>query len=49
MKRVIIFKMTDGSMWNLPSDMYTISGNSITWDTTHPTMALFNGLECFAS
>lgn len=49
MKRAIIFKMTDGSIWNLPSDMYTISGNSITWDMTHPTMALFNGLECFAS
>ena len=49
MKRAIIFKMTDGSMWNLPSDMYTISGNSITWDMTHPTMVLLKGLECFAS
>lgn len=49
MKRAIIFKMTDGSVWNLPSDMYTISGNSITWDMTHPTMVLLKGLECFAS
>ena len=33
---------------NLPSDMYTISGTTITWDMSHPLMILLQGkpFEC---
>lgn len=32
--------------FNLPSDMYSISGTTITWDMSHPLMALLQGKEC---
>lgn len=35
--------------FKLPSDMYTISGTTITWDLTHPLMVLLDGVLCYTS
>jgi hypothetical protein len=32
---------------DLPSNMYTISGNTVTWDIDHPVYKLLEGQECF--
>lgn len=32
--------------FDLPADMYTISGTTITWDMSHPLMVLLQGVEC---
>lgn len=44
-----VIELQDGSMvfpvsnFSLPSDLYTISGNQITWNTTHQTYAALYG------
>jgi len=32
--------------FNLPADMYSISGTTITWDMSHPLMVLLQGKQC---
>lgn len=46
--RSIIVKFTNDYIADLPSDMYSISGNLITWNTAHPIYRLMNGFNVFA-
>lgn len=44
--RGIILRFSDNRLWDLPSDLYTINGTTITWTTSHPLMILLSGCEC---
>ena len=44
--RAIVIKFLAEYEADLPSDMYTISGNSVTWNTSHPVFTLLYGEEC---
>lgn len=48
-KRAIIISFTDGRQFDLPADLYTISGNSITWNMNHALMPLLQGAYCYIS
>ncbi len=45
-KRGIILRFNDDRLWDIPSDLYTINGNNITWNKSHPLMVLLDGCEC---
>ena len=44
--RAIVCKFVASYEADLPSDMYTISGRTITWNTTHPIYVLLYGKIC---
>ena len=46
--RAIVIKFLAKYEADLPSDMYTISGNTVTWNTSHPVFTLLYGEECLA-
>ena len=46
--RAIIVHFKEDYVADLPSDMYSISDNIITWNVTHPIYRLLNGFEVFA-
>ena len=45
-KRGIILRFNDDRLWDIPSDLYTINDNNITWNKSHPLMILLDGCEC---
>ena len=44
--RAIVCKFKSTYEADLPSDLYTISGNTVTWNTTHPIYILLYGKKC---
>lgn len=45
--RAIVCRFKEDYSADLPSDIYTISGNTVTWDIEHPVYKLLEGQECF--
>lgn len=45
MNRAIIMRFSDNRLWELPTDLYTLNGTSITWNTSHPLIVLLNGCD----
>lgn len=44
--RAVVCKFKATYEADLPSDLYTISGNTVTWNTTHPIYILLYGKKC---
>lgn len=45
--RAIVCRFKEDYSADLPSDIYTISGSTVTWDIEHPVYKLLEGQECF--
>lgn len=40
---------TSNTIWELPSDLYSINNGTITWNTAHTLYNVFRGLRCYKS